>query len=58
VDEKGKYERTIDREFLNKFFDVQSIAKERRSLRTWTPAVSFPEVTMQLTGLGGIPPYL
>jgi hypothetical protein len=29
VDEKGKYEQAIDHEFLNKFFDVQSIAKER-----------------------------
>jgi hypothetical protein len=29
VDEKGEYGQTIDHEGLNKFFDIQSIAKER-----------------------------
>jgi hypothetical protein len=29
VDEKGKYSQTIDHESVNRFFDVQSIAKER-----------------------------
>jgi hypothetical protein len=29
VDEKGKYSQSIDHEYLNKFFDIQSIAKER-----------------------------
>ncbi len=30
VNEKGKYERTIDHEFLNRYFEVESISKERR----------------------------
>jgi hypothetical protein len=29
VNENGKYDQTIDHEYLNKFFDIQSIAKER-----------------------------
>lgn len=29
VDEAGKYDKTIDHEYLDRFFDVQSIAKER-----------------------------
>ncbi len=29
VDEKGEYSQTIDHESLNRFFDIQSIAKER-----------------------------
>jgi hypothetical protein len=29
VDEKGKYDQTIDHKSLNRFFDIQSIAKER-----------------------------
>jgi hypothetical protein len=29
VDEKGKYNQSIDHEYLNKFFDIQSVAKER-----------------------------
>ncbi len=29
VNEKGKYDQTIDHECLNKFFEIQSIAKER-----------------------------
>jgi hypothetical protein len=29
VDENGKYDQTIDHESLNKFFDIQSIAKQR-----------------------------
>ena len=29
VDEEGKYSQTIDHEFLNKFFDIRFIAKER-----------------------------
>ena len=29
VDETGKYDQAIDHEYLDRFFDVQSIAKER-----------------------------
>jgi hypothetical protein len=29
VDENGKYDQTIDHESLSRFFDIQSIAKER-----------------------------
>jgi hypothetical protein len=29
VDAKGKYNQSIDHEYLNKFFDIQFIAKER-----------------------------
>jgi hypothetical protein len=29
ADEKGKHSQTTDHESLNRFFDVQSIAKER-----------------------------
>ena len=29
VDEKGKYDQTIDHETLNKFFDIRSVAEER-----------------------------
>jgi hypothetical protein len=29
VDESGSYDQTIDHECLNKFFEVQSLAKER-----------------------------
>jgi hypothetical protein len=29
VNENGKYDQTIDHECLNKFFDIQSISKER-----------------------------
>jgi hypothetical protein len=29
VDEEGSYEQTIDHEFLNKFFEIESISKER-----------------------------
>jgi hypothetical protein len=29
VDEKGEYSQTIDHASLNRFFDIQSIAKER-----------------------------
>jgi hypothetical protein len=29
VNEKGKYDQTIDHECLNKFFDIQSITDER-----------------------------
>jgi hypothetical protein len=29
VDEKGKYDQAIDHEYLNKFFEIQSIARER-----------------------------
>jgi hypothetical protein len=29
VDETGHYEQTIDHECLNKFFEVQSLGKER-----------------------------
>jgi hypothetical protein len=29
VDETGKYDQTIDQEYLNKFFDIQFVAKER-----------------------------
>jgi len=29
VDEKGEYSQTIDHESLNRFFDIQYIAKER-----------------------------
>jgi hypothetical protein len=29
VDEKGEYDQTIDHEYLNKFFDIQSVSAER-----------------------------
>ena len=29
VDEKGKYNQTIDHEYLDKFFAVESVSKER-----------------------------
>ena len=29
VDETGSYDQTIDHECLNKFFEIQSVAKER-----------------------------
>jgi hypothetical protein len=29
VDESGKYDQSIDHEYLHKFFDIESISKER-----------------------------
>lgn len=29
VNDEGKYERTVDHDFLNKFFEIKALSKER-----------------------------
>jgi len=45
VDETGRYDQTVDHECLNKFFEIQSIAKERsfygRGRPQFSPLVRF-----------------
>ena len=50
VDETGSYDQTIDHELLNKFFEIQSVAKERSLYGRGRPQFSPMEVKPLVSG--------